>query len=224
MKLIVVGAGPVGNALAELACKSHDDVVVIEGNEERAEDCARRYDVKVLHLNIAAPEVLEEAGLDSADALVACTTDDAANLMAVLIGQEAGISTLLSTVNHRGHAKMFEKLGVHILLDPELLVARHLFDVIRLPDAKAIQTMNDGVQFLQLRIAAQAPIIGYSPAQAHEEKLIPENMRIVAVRRTDKETDFPEEFEALRADDELTLVCIGTLDKKIAKTLGPVNN
>ncbi|WP_017720514.1 NAD-binding protein [Kamptonema formosum] len=71
MYLIVVGAGPEGSSLAELALKDGHEVAIIEASSERARAVLQKCDARVFHASIAQGEILDEADADRADALIA---------------------------------------------------------------------------------------------------------------------------------------------------------
>lgn len=133
MYLIIIGAGEIGTHLTELALEAKHDVVVIEIDPERAERTARNHDARVLNADIADESVLDEAEAKRADALVATTSDDSTNLMAVVLARDYGIKQVVSVVNHNSHRRLFERLGVQVLLDPERLIAQHLLNLTRRP-------------------------------------------------------------------------------------------
>jgi trk system potassium uptake protein TrkA len=130
MYLIIVGAGPEGSSLAELALKDGHKVAIIEKDEERAQAVLQKYNVQVFHANIAQGGILDEADADQADALIATTGDDSANLMTMFLGKERGIKKLISMINDRQHQAMFERLGVQVLVDPEVIIAQHLYSFL----------------------------------------------------------------------------------------------
>jgi len=119
MYLIIVGAGAVGNSLVQLALKDGHDVALIEPDGDLAECAAASYDCMVLHAPIAQGGIMEEAQAERAQALIATTDDDSDNLMAAFLGVEHGVQTLISVVNDERHQGLFQRLGVHVLLDPE---------------------------------------------------------------------------------------------------------
>ena len=127
MYLIIVGAGPEGSSLAELALKDGHRVTIIEKDEKRAQAVLQKYDIQVFHANIAQGGILDEADADQADALIATMEDDSANLMTMFLGKERGIKKLISMINDRQHQAMFERLGVQVLVDPEVIIAQHLY-------------------------------------------------------------------------------------------------
>jgi len=130
MYLIIVGAGLEGSSLAELALKNGHKVAIVEKDEERAQAVLQKYNVQVFHANIAQGGILNEADADQADALIATTGDDSANLMTMFLGKERGIKKLISMINDRQHQAMFERLGVQVLVDPEVIIAQHLYSFL----------------------------------------------------------------------------------------------
>lgn len=130
MYFIIIGAAPEGASLVELALKEGHKVAVIETCEQRARAILEKYDVQVFQADIAEGGILDEAEADTADVLVATTSDDSVNLMAMFLGKERGIKTLIGMVNHREHQKLFEKLGVQVLVNPEDIIAQHLYNLV----------------------------------------------------------------------------------------------
>lgn len=130
MNLIIVGASPRGIALAKLALEDGHNVTIIEASKEQAQNVVQRYNVKVFHADIAQGGILDEVEADQADALIATTSDDSANLMTMFLGKERNIPTLISMVNQNEHQAMFEKLGVHVIVDPEVIIARSLYNFL----------------------------------------------------------------------------------------------
>lgn len=131
MYLIIVGAGSEGCSLVQLALKDGHEVAVIEANAERAQAVLQKYDVQVFHANIAEGGILDEVEAERADALIATTGDDSVNLMTMFLGKERAIKTLISMVNESQHQVMFERLGVQVLVDPEVIIAQHLYSFLR---------------------------------------------------------------------------------------------
>jgi trk system potassium uptake protein TrkA len=81
MRIVIVGAGLVGTQLARHLIQEKHDVSIIEANEERARHASNRLDCLVLHDEGNSLEVLEEAELSKADALVCVTDSDEVNMI-----------------------------------------------------------------------------------------------------------------------------------------------
>lgn len=204
MYLIVLGAGPVGMSLVELALKDGHDVALIEPDPARAQAAASRCDCLVLNADIAEGDVPKEAGLSRAQALIATTEDDAANLMATFLGAEAGIERLISVVNHPNHRGLFQRLGAHVLVDPEVLIARHLYGLVRHPQLEQVIPLPGGAEVFELTVKPDSPLVGRSLAEAATAGALPEGTLIVLVRRGE-ETLIPSGKTAIQADDRLVV-------------------
>jgi trk system potassium uptake protein TrkA len=81
MRIVIVGAGSVGNQLARHLVQEKHDISLIESNEERARHASNRLDCLVLHDEGNSLASLEEAGVAKADALVCVTESDEVNMI-----------------------------------------------------------------------------------------------------------------------------------------------
>jgi trk system potassium uptake protein TrkA len=81
MYIIIVGLGGIGRNLAKMAVEHAHNVVVIDQDEARCSELLEHYDVMAVTGNATDKTVLEEAGIDRADAMIATTSDDSVNLM-----------------------------------------------------------------------------------------------------------------------------------------------
>ena len=130
MYLIIVGAGAVAQQLVAIAIEQGHRVAVIEKEAERARNIMQKFDVQIFNADIAQAHILEEAEVDKADAIVATTKDDSVNLMAMVLGKNYQVQTLVTLLQEKEHQTMFEKLGVKVLSDPEKLIAQQLHSLI----------------------------------------------------------------------------------------------
>ena len=118
--------------------------------------------------------------------LVATSHDDAENLMAVLLAKEHNIPRLVSTVNVAEHRSMFERLDVETLVDPEVLVARHLFDHIEFPEKVRLETLQDNAKIVEITLAEKSILIGKSMRETKSEKILPEDACAISVTHAGK--------------------------------------
>ena len=130
MYLIIVGAGAVSKQLVSIIKEQGHKVAVIEKQEKRARDIMQEFDVRVFHGDIAEANILDEADISRADAIIATTRDDSVNLMAMVLGKHHQVKNLITMLQEEKHRTMFEKLGVQVLSDPEKLIARELFSFV----------------------------------------------------------------------------------------------
>jgi len=202
--IIVVGGDLVGASLVTLAVEGGHDVTLLEVDAERAEKLAERHDVRVLNASIGEGGILEEAGGDRADALAATTRDDSANLMAMVLGREAGIETLVTVVNEKHHQRLFDHLGVKVLVDPEVIVAGYLYGMICQPRLKESVRLPSGGEAFEVTVRHDAPLAGRTLAEALAEKLLDPSVVLVWRHRDGEEERVSREMR-FAAGDRLTV-------------------
>jgi trk system potassium uptake protein TrkA len=217
MYIIIVGGGRLGSSLVELALGDGHDVTLIEAGKARAQAAAQRFDARVLHADIAEGGILEEAEASRADVLVATTEDDSANLMAMFLGTEAEIGTRVSVVNDKLHRGLFERLGVHVLLDPEVIVAEHLYGLIRQPEVEDAIALPGGGHAFEVVVRAGSPLVGKDLREAREAKLLDGTLVVVWVKRGGKGR-VPTDETRFAAGDHLTVFSPAPISKKQLET------
>ena len=81
MKIIIAGGGKVGATLVrQLSAEGHD-LTVIDANQRVLEKTVELFDVMAVQGNCASMPVLQQAGVESAELLIAVTNADEVNLL-----------------------------------------------------------------------------------------------------------------------------------------------
>jgi len=166
MKITVVGGGEVGFYLAgELALENHD-VVIVESSGERLAKISKSLDVLAIEGDGTSQRVLEQAGIKSADMLIAVTNSDECNILACMIAREFGVKTKIARV--RDHALSEtesvlapSRIGIDLMIHPELETANEILRLIRMPAATEVIEFFEGQAILLgLKLVEGSPIIG----------------------------------------------------------------
>ena len=83
MKILILGAGQVGSTAAySLAREEANEVTIVDRNPEVLRELQDRLDVRTVVGHAAYPEVLERAGANDADMIIALTNSDEINIIA----------------------------------------------------------------------------------------------------------------------------------------------
>jgi trk system potassium uptake protein TrkA len=205
MYLILVGAGALGNCLIQIALQKGHDVALIERDEQLAQQVLQEHDVLVFHADIVQSDILQEARADKANALIATTDDDAINLMTMFLGVEHEIKTLISVVNQPRHEGMFERLGVHVLVDPEALIAHHLYKFLLTSRPEDTAMLSSGETLFEVTLTEDSPLIDQTLTEALQNDLISSNMLVVLLKRDGKTILSPSEDTTFHASDQLVI-------------------
>ena len=204
MYIIVVGAGRTGSKVIELATQDDNEVVVIERDQELAEEASATYDCMVINADAASKEIMLEAGVQEADALISTTENDSVNLMISMLGKQYGVETLVSSINDPEHMELFGDLGVSIVESPHELNGQYLYRAVQRPAIRDFMEVGGGGEIFEVTVEQGAPIAGLSLVDADSEGLLPQETIIVAIVR-DGDLHIPRGKSDMQVGDTVTI-------------------
>jgi trk system potassium uptake protein TrkA len=144
MYVIIMGAGRVGFALAELLINDGHDITIIENKEESCNNAAVELDAMVICGNGTNTKTLEEANISEADFFVAVTGNDESNLLTCVLAKNYGISKVVARVSNLDHEDAFRKVGIDNVISPELTAAGFLEKIISRPNVADLTAFGKG--------------------------------------------------------------------------------
>jgi trk system potassium uptake protein TrkA len=158
-------------------------VVVVHQDRDECERLARNSKALVVCGDPSSPEVLDDAGIRDADAVVAATSKDSDNLaICQICSSEFGVRNMLALVNSPGNEHVFEKLGIRSF-SSNAAIASLIQQMADLEEITGIGALADGrVQLAELRVQADWPCVGI-PLQSLR---MPQGSLVAAVLRTDE--------------------------------------
>lgn len=204
MYIVIVGAGRIGQRLTEIALKDKkqsNNVIVIDKNQERCEEIARKYDAVAINADATQEETLEESEVKKADAVVATIRDDAVNLMVVSLAKNKGVNHLVSLVNQEESIPMFMEKGVRIVKNPDLIIAENLYRAIRYPTIVDFMNVGETAHIFRMPLPADSKLSG----KTIKEIDLPKKSLIIAIEREDRFI-IPTEDVELLAGDKITVI------------------
>ena len=204
MYIIVVGAGRTGSTVIDLATQDDHEVVVVERDTELAEEIGTTYDCMVINADAASEEILLEAGIEEADALISTTASDSVNLMITMLGKQFGVETLVSSINDPQHKNLFGDLGVNIVESPHTLNGQYLYRAVQRPSIDDFMEIAGEAEIFEITVAEGAPIAGLSLGDADTRDLLPEETILVAIIR-EGELHIPHGQTEIQAHDTVTI-------------------
>lgn len=165
MRILIIGGGETGAHLAERFCEDEHDVVVVDESADTLAELDAHLDLLSVHGDGGNPAVLEEAGIERADLLVAVTDRDDTNLLACIFARERGVPRTVARVSSSGYLTSrhidFAKLGVDLLVNQYDEYARDLYNVLRLPGSIEVADLMDGrVMVAGMAIHMDSPLLG----------------------------------------------------------------
>ncbi|HQS20700.1 MULTISPECIES: Trk system potassium transporter TrkA [unclassified Acidovorax] len=194
MKIIILGAGRVGQSVADSLVSERNDITVIDTDAERLRDLESRFDLRGVVGNGIEPAVLAEAGAQDTDLLIACAAQDETNLVCCKVAQLMfNIPKRIARVRSTGFQRDERLVGpegfaVDRIICPEESLTHYIGKLIDYPEAMQVREFAGGRACLvSVRARAGAPMVGHTVAEMRNST--PDvAVRLVAIYRR-----FPEE-------------------------------
>ena len=167
MKVVIIGAGEVGYNVASRFSYENMEVVVIDIDARALRNVSDTIDVQVLTGSGASPQVLEEAGIQDADMLMAVTNSDEVNLVACLAASliAPSIKKLARIRNadfDHYHSELREKPPyIDTIINPDIEVVKTIDRLMSVPDAVDVAEFAGGrIKLVGIRLDQNARLSG----------------------------------------------------------------
>ena len=170
MHIIIVGCGKVGRTLADQLQEEDTDLTLIDTDPDVINDLTEDIDAMGIVGNGASINTLMEAGVKTADIMIAVTASDELNLLCCLIAQKTGHCQTIARVRNPIYSKEIsfikERLGLSMIINPELATAREISRLLRFPAAIKIDPFSRGrVELLKFKVLPEFGLDGMSISQ-----------------------------------------------------------
>lgn len=208
MYVIVVGAGKVGwNIARELIEKDHE-VTLIENDRERYQTVEQELEHNIQYGDASELWVLERAGVQRADMVIAVTGDDEDNMLISQVAKEKYlVDRIIARVNNPRNLEHFELLGVRPVVSATDLILRLIEHEV--PEYGLVHLLDlpeQHLEIIELLLPEGSPVIG----QRVGDLTLPEGTLLISVLRG-SEGLIPNADTVLEEGDEILAV----LDPKI---------
>ncbi|WP_068110253.1 Trk system potassium transporter TrkA [Tropicimonas marinistellae] len=185
-RVVIVGAGNVGLAVAKALEKSETRIRarVIERDRARAEHAADALErTIVLNGDGMDSEVLAEASVGRADAVVCVTDDDKVNLLAAVRAKTAGCKMAIALVNDPTLVTLMEPLGIDAYVNPRATTVSSILRHIRHGRVRGVYSIGDAeAEVIEAQVLSTSPISGKSLREVD----FPEGALLGAIKRDDE--------------------------------------
>jgi trk system potassium uptake protein TrkA len=211
MRIVILGAGRVGESVAESLASEQNDITVVDRDPRRLRELEDRYDLRGVAGNCIQPSVLEQAGIRDADMLIACAALDETNLVACKIAHDRfGVPSTIARLRSPEYIESDPLLGkqgfsVDHVICPEESVVRYIQKLIDYPEALQVLEFSKGrAHLIAVRAAEGSALVDHTIAEFRD--LFPQaQMRVVAVYRGNNEQSC-DAATRIRAGDEVFLL------------------
>ena len=222
MKIIIVGCGKVGYAIAQQLTQEKHDITVVDDEAAHLNRADSTLDVLCIHGNGASISVLMEAGARDADLVIAVTGVDETNLVCALIAKSVGAQHTIARVRnpeYRRDADMLKReIGLDMLINPDLAAAQEIARILSFPAAISVEPFAGGrIDMIGFQLHPEDTILGRSLSDFHRERVA--EVLICAAQRGD-EFIIPNGAFVPQLEDRLYMVGSKAELHKMLKSMG----
>lgn len=225
MKIVILGAGRVGESVAESLASERNDITVIDTDPVRLADLQDRLDLRGVVGNGIQPSVLQQAGIEDADMLLACAPMDETNLVVCKLAHDLfNVPTRIARIRSPefvAGTPLMDNGGfsVNEIICPEQSVTAYVRKLVQYPEALQVLEFADGmVSLVAVRAVAGGVLVQHSLAELPQ--LMPQaQMRIVAIYRQDKALADLDGHTRVEPGDEVFLLAATEQIRTVLGTL-----
>ncbi len=206
MKIIIIGAGTVGEQIAISLLEEGHDVIIIEKNEVRARYIEETLDTMVIKGNGANINTLNSAGIKEVDVLIAVTDSDEVNMISSLIANKLGAKKKIVRIKDQDYLSnlmAFKKdLGIDFVINPANAASDQIEKLILNPFASSIATFAEGkISMVKVKLREEFDIVN----KKIKDIEFPGSLLIGAINRDDR-IIIPKGDEKLLAGDSIYIL------------------
>lgn len=222
LNIIIVGCGKVGATLTEQLCKEGHDITLIDQSASKIQTMTNLFDVMGIVGNGASYNVQMEAGIENADLFIAVTDSDELNLLCCTVAKRVGNCAAIARVRTPDYSKeagyLREKLGLAMIINPELEAAKEAARILYLPTALEVNSFAHG-QAEMIKFKVPEGNVLDDMLISNLGRSITHNILICAVER-DGEVHIPSGDFRIASGDVISFVASRKMAKAFLEDIG----
>jgi trk system potassium uptake protein TrkA len=229
MNIIILGAGRVGESVAESLVSEKNDITVIDTDPQRLHRLQDRLDLRCVVGNGIQPSVLEQAGIRDADMLIGCAAADETNLVACKIAHDLfSVSTTIARLRSPEFvtgSRLMDKPGFAVdeVICPEAAVTAMVSKLISYPQALQVLEFAHGLVSLIVVRALPAGLLSQRRLADIPGLLPGLGLRVVAIYRQEAMLPDLDGETRIEADDEVFVLAATERIREVLFALHPAN-
>ncbi len=223
MKIVIAGCGKIGKTIISSLTAEGHSITAIDTNPKRLENVSDVYDIITVEGNAADTDTLIEAGIEKAELFIAITGSDEINMLACFIAKKLGASNTVARIrnpeyNDQSLGLLRQYLELEMAINPELLAARELYNMLKLPSAVNVETFSRrNFDIAEIRLKEGSPLCKKSLMEVR--KKYPGQYLVGIVKRGDK-IFIPDGNFVLDENDKIGITASPQELLKLLKNLG----
>ncbi len=213
MYVIIAGAGKVGLNLARELIGKGSEVTLIEGDRRRYLAVEEELEHAVQYGDATELWILERAGIQRADLVIAVTGDDEDNILICQVAKEKYLcARIVARVNNPRNLAHFKLLGIQPAVSATDLILRLIeHEVPQYGLVHLLALEEERLEIIELEVGEGAPAAGRPVADV----TLPEGALVISVLPKGGGGYVPKADTVIEAGDEVMIILDPGLEKDI---------
>ena len=205
MKIVIAGIGKFGDYLTRQLAKENNEITVIDINFTGKEALINNEDINNIEGNALDVKILEEAGVQNSDLLIASMKEDSENVMCALLARKLGVKNTIARIRRPEYIDSLnmikEPLGLSMIISPKQLTANQIAQTLSIPSAIETTSFFKGrIYVISLKLKEDSKYIGQSIKDISQK--LNGNIIVCAIEREDKIV-IPNGETIIQAEDKI---------------------
>ena len=205
MKIVIAGIGKFGDYLTRQLAKENNEITVIDINFTGKEALINNEDINNIEGNALDIKILEEAGVQNSDLLIASMKEDSENVMCALLSRKLGVKNTIARIRRPEYIDSLnmikEPLGLSMIINPKSLTANQIAQTLSIPSAIETTSFFKGrIYVISLKLKEDSKYIGQSIKEISQK--LNGNIIVCAIEREDKIV-IPNGETIIQAEDKI---------------------
>ncbi|GBD12858.1 Trk system potassium uptake protein TrkA [bacterium HR24] len=217
MYVVIVGGGKVGYHLAKALLEDGHEVLLIERDRARCERLEAELGDIVLRGDGCEVGVMEQAGFNRADMVVAVTGDDEDNLVVCQVAKARfQVPRTVARINNPKNAEVFRRLGIDHTVNATDAILAHIEQELPVHALIHLLSMRGGgLEMVEVRVPPHAAVVG----KRLKEVLLPQQSIVALIIEEDGTPKPPDPDTVLHPGDKVVVVTRRENEESLRETL-----
>lgn len=230
MKIVILGAGQVGSTVASALVHEDNDITIVDIDERRLKELQDQMDVRGVLGHASHPKVMERAGIEDADLVIALTSSDEVNMVACQIAYTLyRVPTRVARVRSADYTmrpELFSRkhIPIDVLISPELLLTQYIARLIEYPGALQVLDFAEGrAQLVATEAEAGGLLVGQKLYTLRHHMPAKSDARVAAIYR-DGQLIQPDGDTVIKESDMVFFLAAKRHIPAVMKELRPLDS
>ncbi|MCK5445316.1 MAG: Trk system potassium transporter TrkA, partial [Rhodospirillaceae bacterium] len=215
-RLLILGGGNIGLFLAESLEESAPNlnIKLVEIDAERSELVASRLKrTTVIHGDVLDADIINEANISHAEAVIAVTNDDETNILSSLLAKRAGARRAITLINKGAYDPLIGSLGIDVAVEPRNITVSTIIQHVRRGRIHSVHTLGENFgELIEAEALETSPLVGVPLRDAK----LPDGVLIGAIVRGD-EVITPRGDTVTQTGDRVVVFAASDVIRKVEK-------